>query len=413
MRVPAALRAPLTAIIVPPATLATVDELRAQLTPSPATIGARPPRVPLPPHALDRVLALLTTSGLVDHRLDLGAAHLAEHLPALEDRRLRAIEETVCRPRTQATSASPKPREHEPQDAPETHEQENHQHPSPPDHDTTDGSGASEQPPQPAEPDRAPRRLRRVRSRSRSRSRSRVRRPLPGRGGPIVENARRGRRRRVSALRRGERLDLHATLVAALPMQRARGRGPVGRLRILPEDLRTRRRAHSGGRLVILIVDASGSMARRTIRRAKGIALAHLTAAYRDRAHVAIIVARGPAAYIALAPTRSIRKAGAALRALPTGGGTPLADAAQQAARLAAHHESANAEVILLTDGRANVSSGDDPRLDAEAALHDLTAQGTRLTVEMLGNRSRHDRWLQPFTGRDARGPAGRRGRGA
>ena len=141
----------------------------------------------------------------------------------------------------------------------------------------------------------------------------------------------------------------------------------------------------------MIVVDASGSMARTTVRRAKGIALATLNRAYQDRAQVAIVLARGRTASVGLPPTRATARARNSLRALPTGGGTPLASALVLAARLAARHPPAQVETLILTDGRANVAltPGGDPHADAARAMAELGRRCRSVVVENLAPRHR------------------------
>jgi Mg-chelatase subunit ChlD len=137
------------------------------------------------------------------------------------------------------------------------------------------------------------------------------------------------------------------------------------------------------------VLDASGSMARDAIRRAKGLALAELDRAYVERRSVAVIVARGRTAFIALPPTRSTRRVADCLRRLPAGGGTPLASAYLLAARLAARFDPASVDVLILTDGRANVplKAGGDPQSDAELACAVLRQRAALVRIQPIDPR--------------------------
>ncbi len=159
-----------------------------------------------------------------------------------------------------------------------------------------------------------------------------------------------GRRRRGS-------LDLPATLLAALPWQKLRGRDTLSPA-IRPQDLRWHLRRPRQGRLVIFVVDASGSMGARRLGQAKGAALALLQQAYRERDQVALITAAGREALLALPPARAVEQARRRLLALPAGGATPLAGAlaiALELARRARRREGRPSSLILLSDGRANL----------------------------------------------------------
>ncbi|WP_448851501.1 VWA domain-containing protein [Corynebacterium sp. 335C] len=225
--------------------------------------------------------------------------------------------------------------------------------------------------------------------------RARDRRPWPGRRGALQDGADHGRVVRRTRWREGLRLDVPATLAAAAPWQPAR-RAATGRdgLVLDASDLRAGVRASRGAGLAILVVDASGSMGRGAIRAAKATAMAILDEGYRRRDRVAIVVARGPEAVIGLPPTRSMSRARDCLRALPVGGGTPLASGLLAAAELAAKHDPERVRVLLLTDGRANValSDGGDPRADAVRALGVLRGRCGDVAVIPLASRSRRRR---------------------
>jgi len=165
------------------------------------------------------------------------------------------------------------------------------------------------------------------------------------------------------------------TLALAPTLAAAAARGATvhdGRIGLRPADLRQHeRRGRQAGR-VLLIVDASGSMgAQRRLSLAKGVVLGLLDASYQRRDQVGLILVAGETAELRLPFTRRLEQAEAALRDVPTGGRTPLAHALQLAAGLCAGGPPAC--VVLLTDGRANVSpGGGDPwreTLTASATL--------------------------------------------
>ncbi|HEV7884645.1 MAG TPA: VWA domain-containing protein, partial [Solirubrobacteraceae bacterium] len=122
-------------------------------------------------------------------------------------------------------------------------------------------------------------------------------------------------------------------------------------------ELREHVRSGREAALVCLVVDASGSMgARRRLARVKGALIALLGDAYARRDRVALIAFRDSAAELLLAPGAPIERAAAAIRALPTGGRTPLAaglDAATQLIRRERLREPGRRAIaIVLTDGR-------------------------------------------------------------
>ncbi len=151
-------------------------------------------------------------------------------------------------------------------------------------------------------------------------------------------------------------------------------------------DLHGKVRAAQLSALIVFVIDASGSMgARRRMEVAKGAILGLLGDAYRRRDRVAVVAFRGPKAEVALAPSRSVDRAETVLRQLPTGGRTPLAHALTVAAELIVKDDQEGPTmVVLLTDGKANVSlPGDagDPWTQALAAGERITALGASAVV--------------------------------
>jgi magnesium chelatase subunit D len=173
------------------------------------------------------------------------------------------------------------------------------------------------------------------------------------------------------------KLHLAATVRAAAPHQRARGRSGPG-LVVRRDDLRQATREGREGNLVLFVVDASGSMAaRQRMGAVKGAVLSLLLDAYQRRDKVGLVTFRGASADVALPPTSSVDTAAARLGSLPTGGRTPLA------AGLLKAHEVLRVErlrdparrplVVVVTDGRA--TGGPDPVALAGRAAGLLAAQ--------------------------------------
>jgi magnesium chelatase subunit D len=189
--------------------------------------------------------------------------------------------------------------------------------------------------------------------------------------------------------RSGERIDLMATLRAAVPWQSMRKRDAPERpgAIIRPEDLRAKRYEEHSDRLLIFTVDASGSAALARLGEAKGAVELLLAEAYARRDHVALIAFRGAGAEELLPPTRSLVQTKQRLAELPGGGGTPTAAGLRAAAELADHarRRGMTPTVVLLTDGRSNVAlDGKADRAQAAADATSLARSLARLGVESL-----------------------------
>ncbi|MEM7720045.1 MAG: magnesium chelatase subunit D [Pseudomonadota bacterium] len=154
------------------------------------------------------------------------------------------------------------------------------------------------------------------------------------------------------------RLDLVATLRAAVPWQGLRGKSKAGPIRVYPSDIHVKRYEDKSDRLIVFAVDASGSAALARLGEAKGAVELLLARAYATRDHVALVAFRGDDAQILLPPTRSLVQTKRRLADLPGGGGTPLANGLKTAAELAQHGRSQGLSplVAILTDGRANIA---------------------------------------------------------
>ncbi|WP_214412253.1 putative cobaltochelatase [Sphaerisporangium fuscum] len=159
---------------------------------------------------------------------------------------------------------------------------------------------------------------------------------------------------------------LTATLLAAAPHQRERGRGGPG-LIVRAPDLREAVREGREGNLVLFLVDASGSMAaRRRISAVKGAVLSLLLDAYQRRDKIGLVTFRGAAAELVLPPTSSVEAGAARLRLLPTGGRTPLAAGLRRAAEVLRverlRDPSRRPLLVVVTDGRATAGTETDVR---------------------------------------------------
>lgn len=191
--------------------------------------------------------------------------------------------------------------------------------------------------------------------------------------------------------RRGNRLDLVATLRAAAPWQRVR-RGDTSRgcIAVRTEDFRVLRREQRAATTTIFVVDASGSSALNRLAEAKGAIEYLLAECYVRRDRVALIAFRGQGADVLLPPTRSLVRARRTLSGLPGGGATPLAAGLQVAAKLADSvcRQGDSPLLVVLTDGRGNIGLDGEPgreraRVDALAVARQWRLQGlTALLVD-------------------------------
>jgi magnesium chelatase subunit D len=176
---------------------------------------------------------------------------------------------------------------------------------------------------------------------------------------------------------------------AAVRRAAAEGAGPV----VARSDLRQAVREARTANLVVLCVDASGSMgADRRMEAAKGAALSLLLDAYQRRDRVALVTFAGEEARVALRPTGSVEVAQARLADLPTGGRTPLGPGLRVAldvVRAAGHRDPDRRPVIVVvTDGRATSAGRSptgaplaDPTGAALAAATEIAAAGIEALV--------------------------------
>jgi magnesium chelatase subunit D len=175
-------------------------------------------------------------------------------------------------------------------------------------------------------------------------------------------------------------LALDATLRAAAPYQLRRKRDGATTLQLRPWDLREKIREKKIGNLILFLVDASGSMgAWRRMVAVKGAILSLLKDAYQKRDRVGLVSFRGEGAELLLPPTGNFQKAEAGLRALPTGGRTPLAHGLKLALQMfqRASYQERPLFLVLVSDGRANVSlANGDPMAEARGIAREIGKRG-------------------------------------
>ncbi|MDN0083157.1 putative cobaltochelatase [Crenobacter sp. SG2305] len=197
-----------------------------------------------------------------------------------------------------------------------------------------------------------------------------------------------GRRSSVSGARRGHAVgaiksEAPSQLAVDATLRHALLRNP-NEFSVTRADLHEKVRAGREGNLVLLVVDASGSMAaRRRMELVKSCVLGLLQDAYQRRDQVAVIAFRAEGAELVLAPTRQVEQAELALRELPTGGRTPLAHALQLAVQTLAKQSELTPLLVLLSDGRANIAldTNADPWRESLTLAEGIAGLGTPTLV--------------------------------
>ncbi|MCH7230822.1 magnesium chelatase subunit D family protein [Glycomyces sp. L485] len=187
--------------------------------------------------------------------------------------------------------------------------------------------------------------------------------------------SRRGAAVRARPLRAGE-TPRAADLAASPTLTAAAARS--GPIQVGRADLRHYERSGKQGHLIVLCVDASGSMgARRRMGAVKGAVRALLFDAYQRRDLVSLVTFRGRDAETVLPPTAGVELAERRLAVLPTGGRTPLAAGLLRAADLVERHARRDPDrrplLVAVTDGRAN--AGPDAVDEAHRAANLLAAK--------------------------------------
>jgi len=207
----------------------------------------------------------------------------------------------------------------------------------------------------------------------------------PPRVGREVVTGGRGARAEVAA--RGRRVGAHLVEGPVTDLAVAatvRSAASHGRTTVEPEDAHQSVRQSTVGRLVVLAVDASGSMgAAARVAAASTAAERLLLDAYQRRDRVAVVVFRGETAEVALAPTGSVEVARARLATITTGGRTPLAaglTVARQVA-MAGARRGHRPLLVVLSDGRATAADAGDPWQAALSAGHQVARAGLASVV--------------------------------
>jgi len=126
------------------------------------------------------------------------------------------------------------------------------------------------------------------------------------------------------------------------------------------DNIREKVREGKISALIVLVVDASGSMgAEDRMRFAKGLVLNILNDIYQKRDRVALITFRKQDARVLLPPTSSIELAIDYLTELPTGGKTPLSAGILKGIQVIEAEKRKRTQIlplmVLITDGKGNV----------------------------------------------------------
>ncbi len=162
-------------------------------------------------------------------------------------------------------------------------------------------------------------------------------------------------------------LDVFGTIKTAAPFQILRGK--KDRLIIYEEDFRYKEKERKIGHFVIFVVDGSGSMGvQERMKAVKGAIVSLLMDCYQKRDKVSMIMFRKDQAEVILPPTSSVELAYKKLKDLPTGGKTPLSlgllKAYEVAKKFHLKHPEARVILVVLSDGKANVSLKEKNPLD-------------------------------------------------
>ena len=185
-----------------------------------------------------------------------------------------------------------------------------------------------------------------------------------------------------------KRIDLMGTLTRAIPWQKLRSSSVTKNRKIIiyPQDIMIKRFEKQSERLLIFLVDASGSNAIGRLAEAKGAIEILLSDAYAKRDNVALISFSGLKADPLLLPTKSLVTAKKKLSSLPGGGATPLAKGLLEAFKMAdaARSRSIKPIIILLSDGRGNMSL--DGVGDRVKAIEDTTYIASLIKRNAINN---------------------------
>ena len=183
---------------------------------------------------------------------------------------------------------------------------------------------------------------------------------------------RRGRYVRAQPRAKVNDLAIDATVRAAAPMQKERGRKEGERLILERDDLRQKVRERKVGNLIVFVVDASASMdAEQRMAATKGAILSLLQDAYVRRDRVAVVIFKNRSAEVVMRPTSSVSLARRRLEKLSVGGTTPLTHGLMAGYKVVKtellRDPTIRPLLVLISDGRGNISMfKEEPLVEAQ-----------------------------------------------
>src|SRR5436309_1718764 len=183
---------------------------------------------------------------------------------------------------------------------------------------------------------------------------------------------RRGRYVRAEPKEKVSDLAIDATVRAAAPMQRERGRQHGDRLVLERQELRRKVRERNLDNVIVFVVDASASMdAEQRMAATKGAILSLLQDAYVRRDRVAVVIFKNRTAEVVLRPTSSVSLAQRRLERLSVGGTTPLTHGLMAGFKVIKTELMRDPTVrpllVLISDGRGNISMfKEEPLVEAQ-----------------------------------------------
>jgi magnesium chelatase subunit D len=192
---------------------------------------------------------------------------------------------------------------------------------------------------------------------------------------------RRGRYVRAQPRAKVNDLAIDATVRAAAPMQKERGRQPGERLLLERNDLRQKVRERKVGNLIVFVVDASASMdAEQRMAATKGAILSLLQDAYVRRDRVAVVIFKNRTAEVVLRPTSSVSLARRRLEKLSVGGTTPLTHGLMAGYKVVKtellRDPTIRPLLVLISDGRGNISMfKEEPLVEAQKVAAMIDAE--------------------------------------